>query len=265
MRKWKEQKRAIDPEYFKRHAQKFYAGHIEQARADRREYYKRNADRMNARVRANYHAHAVPRLVQIKEWKNANPEKVRKVCHQRRAWKYGAAGTASDVQIEARVAVFGGMCAYCARKPYEHLDHVVALSRGGTNWPANLRPACAECNLAKNFRTWPLPHFGWLVGGDCVSSTIDQWLLSCSNIQAFPKEAIERMEDREILYRDYREAIGVEGEESLGRFLVLARRYERHAVLRKRRICVDCGCELQYAPHGKDYCPNLCDAQESVA
>lgn len=64
-----------------------------------------------------------------------------------------ARGSATAEQITYRVAFFGGVCAYCRSKPYEHLDHAIPISRGGTNWPANLRPACANCNLSKHAKT----------------------------------------------------------------------------------------------------------------
>jgi 5-methylcytosine-specific restriction endonuclease McrA len=40
------------------------------------------------------------------------------------------------------------------REPYEVIDHVIPVSKGGTGWPANLRPACGRCNLAKSARNW---------------------------------------------------------------------------------------------------------------
>ncbi len=66
--------------------------------------------------------------------------------------KAGANGTATLEQEAARIAYYGGVCAYC-EGPYEHLDHAIPLSRGGTGWPANLRPACASCNLSKHTKT----------------------------------------------------------------------------------------------------------------
>lgn len=31
-----------------------------------------------------------------------------------------------------------------------HVDHIIPLSRNGTNWPDNLALACQLCNLSKN-------------------------------------------------------------------------------------------------------------------
>lgn len=44
-------------------------------------------------------------------------------------------------------------CMYCgARPPYVrlHVDHVVAVSRGGANGESNLISACSDCNLGKS-------------------------------------------------------------------------------------------------------------------
>lgn len=69
----------------------------------------------------------------------------------RRARLSGAPGRATPAQIAARIEVYGDRC-YICRAPWQHLDHVIPLSRGGSNWPANLRPACARCNLTKHAR-----------------------------------------------------------------------------------------------------------------
>jgi 5-methylcytosine-specific restriction endonuclease McrA len=47
--------------------------------------------------------------------------------------------------------VIGRPCAYCGQ-PAEHLDHIVPLSRGGTNHRSNLQALCSTCNLSKGDR-----------------------------------------------------------------------------------------------------------------
>lgn len=47
----------------------------------------------------------------------------------------------------------GKVCAICARLLSTiHLDHIVPLSRGGTNDMSNLRLLCPRCNLSKGSR-----------------------------------------------------------------------------------------------------------------
>lgn len=66
----------------------------------------------------------------------------------------GAAGFFSEQQIRARVEFYGGICWICRAVPYQAIDHVKPLARGGSNWPSNLRPVCRECNSRKGAK-WP--------------------------------------------------------------------------------------------------------------
>ncbi len=48
-----------------------------------------------------------------------------------------------------------GFCRYCGRRARSHhLDHVVPVSKGGSNHPSNLVVACPDCNLRKGTSTW---------------------------------------------------------------------------------------------------------------
>jgi len=52
------------------------------------------------------------------------------------------------------------LCAYCGRENAVVVDHVIPVSRGGTNDRTNLAPACWPCNSEKSdatpeeWRTW---------------------------------------------------------------------------------------------------------------
>lgn len=50
------------------------------------------------------------------------------------------------------VARWRGLCAYCQVDPWEHMDHVLPISRGGRHSIGNLLPACAACNFRKSAR-----------------------------------------------------------------------------------------------------------------
>lgn len=113
-----------------------------------KQWHAKNRDRRNANTRAHHKAHQAER----RAYRAANPDLERAIIHRRRARKQRAPGACSREQLQARVAFYGGRCAYCGG-PYEHIDHVIPLSRGGANWPANLRPACASCNTSKGDRT----------------------------------------------------------------------------------------------------------------
>lgn len=77
--------------------------------------------------------------------------------HQRnyRALKAKADGSHTQKEIEQMYEDQEGRCAYCsiALEGKYHVDHMVPISRGGTNGWENLAITCAFCNLRKNSLT----------------------------------------------------------------------------------------------------------------
>jgi hypothetical protein len=57
-------------------------------------------------------------------------------------------------QRRARSAFYGDVCWICRTAPVQAMDHVKPLAAGGSQWPANLRPACRPCNSSKGSK-WP--------------------------------------------------------------------------------------------------------------
>jgi 5-methylcytosine-specific restriction endonuclease McrA len=74
---------------------------------------------------------------------------------QMRAKQYGVAGYCSPEARLARFALWGNRCWMCGAAASAG-DHVKPLCKGGSNWPANIRPACISCNARKG-RKWPVP------------------------------------------------------------------------------------------------------------
>lgn len=56
-----------------------------------------------------------------------------------------------DAKLKARIAYWGWRCWIC-KGPYDFMDHVIPRSRGGPDWPSNLRPVCNRCNAMKGNR-----------------------------------------------------------------------------------------------------------------
>nr|WP_255511149.1 HNH endonuclease signature motif containing protein [Micromonospora sp. WP24] len=52
----------------------------------------------------------------------------------------------------ALVLADGPVCSLCRRRTATTADHILPLSRGGTNDLANLRPACGPCNYGRGNR-----------------------------------------------------------------------------------------------------------------
>ncbi len=48
------------------------------------------------------------------------------------------------------ILLYGNKCFYCNDGLFEHLDHYIPLSKGGSHTMDNVRPSCSYCNLSKN-------------------------------------------------------------------------------------------------------------------
>lgn len=87
-----------------------------------------------------------------RRWRQENPEKTRVIDRNKKIRRRGAEGshTLQDVQNLLESQRF--KCAECGksvRKEY-HVDHIMPLSKGGTNWPSNLQILCPPCNMEKH-------------------------------------------------------------------------------------------------------------------
>lgn len=74
--------------------------------------------------------------------------------HRRIAKVYGNGGTHTDKDIQAQYMSQNGLCYWCKRKLTKyHVDHVIPVSRGGSNGPENIVIACPYCNRSKGNKT----------------------------------------------------------------------------------------------------------------
>lgn len=93
----------------------------------------------------------------VRAWRKANPEKHRAQLSKRRTRRMNAEGEYSGDDILSLYDEQQGLCAYCGIRLFDeyHIDHVVPLARGGTNWPDNLLLACPTCNSSKGDKLLP--------------------------------------------------------------------------------------------------------------
>ena len=85
----------------------------------------------------------------FREWCLANPDKVAEKNWRRRALELGAVGTFTRQEFKA----LGNTCLRCGRADVPMTaDHVIPLSKGGSNNIENIQPLCGSCNSAKKDR-----------------------------------------------------------------------------------------------------------------
>lgn len=95
-----------------------------------------------------YAAHREQIIADTQRYAEQHPEYAAAKNAARRARMINARGSCSPTQLADRVRFYGNMCVYCGADA-ETIDHVIPLARGGSNWPANFRPACHSCNSSK--------------------------------------------------------------------------------------------------------------------
>ena len=118
-------------------------------------YSEANRGEIATRARQKYWSNPDEYRARARAWAKNNPEKVRIVQNRRRLAELAATTVNFTAeQLQMRVAYYGHKCWICRIAPYEHLDHVKPLSRGGAHMLSNLRPTCATCNLRKSAK-WP--------------------------------------------------------------------------------------------------------------
>lgn len=149
------------------------------------EYYIENSDRILSRVRAYKESNPERVAACQKAYRISNPEKLaacERRCRQsnpervaeyqrayreehpdkisshkrnRRARVRNAEGRHTGADVKAIFEMQRGLCASCAKKLIKsgenifHVDHIMPLALGGSNWPANLQCLCPSCNLRK--------------------------------------------------------------------------------------------------------------------
>lgn len=87
-----------------------------------------------------------------KYWYRTHPEKALAVAAASRAKRRGAAGKFTKADIAELMKSQNGKCAYCAKsvRKSRHIDHIMPLALGGTNYRANLQLLCPSCNQRKS-------------------------------------------------------------------------------------------------------------------
>lgn len=129
---------------------------VAQCHAD---YQLRHRDRIRKASRDYARSHRAEKRIQLKRWRQNNPERVKAAKARRRAREQLAEGTFTCDDIWSIFVSQGECCAYCNKKLYWGvrrsitIDHIVPLSRGGTNYPENIALACLSCNSGKCDKT----------------------------------------------------------------------------------------------------------------
>lgn len=145
----------------------------------RREHRLENAEAIREYNRA-YHAQNRESVHERQRtWKKANPAAGLAANVRRRARKLGAQGSHTTAEWLAICKKQRGKCADCKlRKPLAR-DHVVPLSRGGTDFAYNIQGLCKSCNSRKKAKLMDYAHPSLFDGTSGNAQTVNHPAALC--------------------------------------------------------------------------------------
>lgn len=125
-------------------------------------FREKHRERRNADARARYAADPQKACDRVADYRRRNPDQDRNYyertkdksfekARRRRAQKMQAEGEYKLSDVNRIYGQQKGKCANCRvqlRDKY-HIDHIIPLSKGGTNYPKNLQILCGTCNRKK--------------------------------------------------------------------------------------------------------------------
>lgn len=115
-------------------------------------YYKKNIDHHRAGQAAHYLENKDEYRRKAKAWYLKNIDKAKAASRVHGGKRRCAEGSFSVNDIENLHARQRGRCATCKKrigKKY-HVDHIMPINLGGTNYPENLQLLCPFCNMSKH-------------------------------------------------------------------------------------------------------------------
>jgi len=138
-------------EYFQRKGTEYRKTHSSYLKEQNKIWKQKNRKKHCELNKKSRLRHLEKTRERAKKYLRNNPH-VMRVCGQnRRAREMNAEGFFTKKDIERIYKAQRSKCACCKSKLIKyHVDHIIPLYLGGTNWPKNLQLLCPPCNQEKH-------------------------------------------------------------------------------------------------------------------
>lgn len=80
----------------------------------------------------------------------SHPDTISHLKARRYARERGAIGSHTIEQWNELINSYGNVCAFCGESAKLTKDHIIPLSKGGTDYIENIQPLCRRCNSKKH-------------------------------------------------------------------------------------------------------------------
>lgn len=136
----------------KEYSSLYYINNREKIKKYSLDWSANNPEKVKTRSAKYYEDNVEKILLNAKEYRDNNKELFRIIYKNRKARRKSNGGKLSKDIVEKLMKLQKGKCP-CCRLPLGndfHIDHIIPLSKGGTNTDDNVQLLRAKCNLQKN-------------------------------------------------------------------------------------------------------------------
>jgi 5-methylcytosine-specific restriction endonuclease McrA len=136
----------------------YRANNIEGSKAYHKEHYKRNRNQYAIKARLWGIANRARRREIGKKWRKSNRLYGRVKHHEYRSRKIGNGGAFTANEWIDLCRECGNRCLACGSEVKLTADHIIPVSKGGSNDITNIQPLCGPCNSSKGNKTIDYRH-----------------------------------------------------------------------------------------------------------
>lgn len=165
MPKYKQEHKAETAEYDRRHYlnhraevaehhTQYHQEHREAENERMRQYYLGHRSERTRHMRQYYQEHREETLEHVRQYSQGHPEVRLAARHKRRALLADSNGNFTAEEFRLLCETYGNRCLYCQEELPLTPDHMVPISRGGSNSIENIVPSCRSCNQRKHTMTY---------------------------------------------------------------------------------------------------------------